>query len=113
MGGIYPMFGWGLHYLPFVIMSRVTYVHHYVPALYFAMMVLVYEIDALVRCMNKPSSSVIQKISYVVIYAALYFGVAGTFWYLRYFSFGMDGAKENWAHLQLVDSWRVSDDNYK
>lgn len=31
-----PLLGYILHYLPFIIMSRVTYFHHYMPALYFA-----------------------------------------------------------------------------
>ncbi len=28
--GLYPLIGWVLHYLPFMAMARVTYVHHYV-----------------------------------------------------------------------------------
>ncbi|KAJ2400461.1 Protein O-mannosyltransferase 2, partial [Coemansia sp. RSA 2559] len=30
--------GWALHYLPFFLMGRVTYLHHYFPAVYFAAM---------------------------------------------------------------------------
>jgi dolichyl-phosphate-mannose-protein mannosyltransferase len=30
-------FGWILHFVPFMVMARVTYLHHYFPALYFAM----------------------------------------------------------------------------
>ncbi|KAJ1895005.1 Protein O-mannosyltransferase 2, partial [Kickxella alabastrina] len=32
--------GWALHYLPFFLMGRVTYLHHYLPALYFALLLL-------------------------------------------------------------------------
>ncbi|ODV79353.1 glycosyltransferase family 39 protein [Suhomyces tanzawaensis NRRL Y-17324] len=113
MGGIYPMFGWGLHFMPFVIMGRVTYVHHYVPALYFAMMVFVYEIELFTLPLNARQASPAKKLAYVAIFAAAYFGVAGTFWYLRHISFGMEGPKEDWAHLTLLRSWRISDDNYR
>ncbi|CAI5758209.1 unnamed protein product [Candida verbasci] len=109
MGGIYPMFGWGLHFMPFVIMGRVTYVHHYVPALYFAMIVFCYEVELFTKDLN---TSVAKKLTYAAIYFALYALVAGTFWYFRYFSWGMDGPKEDWKHLKLIKSWRVSDDNY-
>lgn len=119
MGGIYPMFGWGLHFVPFVIMGRVTYVHHYVPALYFAMIVFVYEVESFTNLIvgphgiKSPHTSLLRKLSYFSIYAFWYVVVAGTFWYLRYISFGMEGPKEDWKHLDLLSSWRISDDNYK
>ncbi|KAJ2330494.1 Protein O-mannosyltransferase 2 [Coemansia sp. RSA 2673] len=31
---------WAIHYLPFFALSRVTYLHHYLPALYFALILL-------------------------------------------------------------------------
>ncbi|ORX71976.1 glycosyltransferase family 39 protein [Linderina pennispora] len=37
--------GWALHYLPFFLMGRVTYIHHYLPALYFALLFLAFQID--------------------------------------------------------------------
>jgi dolichyl-phosphate-mannose-protein mannosyltransferase len=32
--------GWSLHYLPFFLMSRQLFLHHYLPALYFAVLLL-------------------------------------------------------------------------
>lgn len=107
MSGIYPMFGWGLHFMPFVIMGRVTYVHHYLPALYFAMLVFVYEIEAFTRRFRS------NKTVYIAIYVALYALMIGTFWYFRWIAWGMDGPKEDWSHLKLLESWRVSDDEYR
>ncbi|EMG45430.1 PMT2 Dolichyl-phosphate-mannose--protein mannosyltransferase 2 [Candida maltosa Xu316] len=112
MGGIYPMFGWGLHFMPFVIMGRVTYVHHYVPALYFAMIVFCYEVESFTACLNRPNASQKSKLIYLAIFIGLYFMVGYTFWYFRYLSWGMEGKKENWKHLKLLKSWRISDDKY-
>lgn len=111
MGGIYPMFGWGLHFMPFVIMGRVTYVHHYLPALYFAMIVFVYEVELFTRPLKQSTKSSHRYI-YFAIYAGLYALMVGTFWYFRWMSWGMEGAKDEWKHLKLMESWRVSDDNY-
>ena len=94
MGGIYPMFGWGLHFLPFAIMGRVTYVHHYVPALYFAMLVFCYEVESFSSRLNKPNASPVLKLLYLAIYIGLLSLVAGTFWYFRYLSWGMEGPKK-------------------
>ncbi|RKP28448.1 dolichyl-P-mannose-protein mannosyltransferase [Metschnikowia bicuspidata] len=106
MSGIYPMFGWGLHFMPFVVMGRVTYVHHYLPALYFAMLVFVYEVEVVTRRFKS------RPVVYVSIYVGLYALMIGTFWYFRWIAWGLDGPKENWAHLKLLESWRVSDDHY-
>lgn len=111
MGGIYPMFGWGLHFMPFVIMGRVTYVHHYLPALYFAMLVFVFEVDYFTQPLRR-STKPAHRAIYLGIYAGLYLLVIGTFWYFRWIAFGMEGPKLDWKHLTLLPSWRVSDDNY-
>lgn len=111
IGGIYPMLGWGLHFVPFLFMGRVLYVHHYMPALYFAMMVFCYEIELFTISLAKQKSPY-KKLAYILIYLALYAMVAGVFWRWRHMSFGMEGPKENYAHLDLLPSWRIGNDNY-
>lgn len=111
-GGIYPMFGWGLHFAPFVIMGRVTYVHHYLPALYFAMLVLCYEIDLFTSGL-KGSRNVVGKLTYFSIYIAWFALVSLVFWRWRHISFGMEGPRDNYAYLDLLPSWRIANDNYR
>lgn len=112
MGGIYPMFGWGLHYMPFVVMGRVTYVHHYLPALYFAMLVFTYEIEAFTEPLRRSVKTSTRAI-YWAIYIAMYALIIMTFWYLRWMSWGLEGSKNDWKHLDILPSWKIGNDNYK
>ena len=76
------------------------------------MIVFCFEIELWTSKLNKKGASAVSKVAYVALYLALYFIVGFTFYYLRFFSFGMEGPKENWKHTQWLQSWRVSDDNY-
>lgn len=112
MGGIYPMLGWGLHFAPFVIMGRVTYVHHYVPALYFAMLVFCYEFELFTEPLRQ-SRKVIWRLVYWAIVIGSYITVVGVFWHWRHIAFGLLGDKEQYAYLDLLPSWRIGNDNYR
>ena len=101
-GGIYPFLGWFLHFLPFVVMGRVKYVHHYMPALYFAMLVMCYVVDFIDIRVN---SSKFTFIWYLSLYAL----VIGFFIFLSPISFGMYGPSEDWKYLNLLKSWRIHD----
>ncbi|KAI9225614.1 MAG: glycosyltransferase family 39 protein [Piptocephalis tieghemiana] len=48
LGGFLTM-GWFLHFLPFILMSRQLFLHHYFPALYFAILLLAVLFDATTR----------------------------------------------------------------
>ncbi|KJX96974.1 dolichyl-phosphate-mannose-protein mannosyltransferase [Zymoseptoria brevis] len=100
--GIYPLLGWFLHYMPFVAMARVTYVHHYYPALYFAILTAGFIVDWYTR--NLRSTSV-----KVAIFGTLYGLVIFMFWLFRAFCFGMEGSNRQWAHLKWFDQWRMVD----
>lgn len=97
---ILPLVGWFLHYVPFIIMGRVTYLHHYVPALYFAIFLTGGLMESLVvrRC---------NKYFTAVIYITFYLIIVGGFWYLRDLVWGMKGPSKDFAHLKVLKSWMV------
>ncbi|KAA8647530.1 protein O-mannosyl transferase [Aspergillus tanneri] len=97
--GLYPAIGWILHYLPFVIMARVTYVHHYYPALYYAILTFGFCIDWLTQKLN-------NKFRWV-LYACLYTTITGMFMYFRVIVFGIEGPSQEWSHLNWRSGWRI------
>ncbi|CAD6505611.1 BgTH12-01101 [Blumeria graminis f. sp. triticale] len=98
---IYPALGWLLHYLPFIAMARVTYVHHYYPALYFAILNLGFLSDWALRRTRK-------KIQYTA-FAILYTITIGLYIYFMPISWGMIGPSKNYRYLKWIETWRVAD----
>lgn len=99
VAGVYPLIGWFLHYFPFVIMGRVTYVHHYVPALYFAIFVFGYLVEHFIGKANPYVKYPIYSVLFgVLIYTYFFFGP---------FYHGMPGKSKEYEHLQLFSSWKV------
>lgn len=95
-----PLAGWFLHYFPFIMMGRVTYLHHYVPALYFAIFLTGGLMESLIvrRC---------HKYVTAAIYVTFYIIIIGGFWYLRDLVWGMNGPSRDFAHLKVLKSWMV------
>ena len=82
-------------------MARVTYVHHYYPALYFAILTAGFCVDWCTRQMHKG----VQWSIFAVLYAV----VGGLFWLFRAFCFGMEGSNQQWKHLKWFEKWRMAD----
>lgn len=97
---ILPLAGYLLHYVPFVLMGRVTYLHHYVPASYFAIFISGYILETAVARRS-------TKYLKIVIYGLFYVGVVGVFWKYRHFALGMKGPSPTFLHLRLLKSWRL------
>ena len=102
--GLYPVVGWFLHYLPFVAMARVTYVHHYYPALYFAILTMGFVVD----WMTRPLARKDKRLEWAV-YGVLYMLVIGLFMLFRAVVFGMEGDNKQWRHLKWFEKWRITD----
>jgi len=98
---LYPVIGWVLHYLPFIVMARVTYVHHYYPALYFAILTFGFLVDWTTRNQKQP----VQYAVYGVLYAA----TVGLYIYFIPICWGMTGPHANYGYLKWFDGWRITD----
>lgn len=99
--GVYPVIGWFLHYLPFILMGRVTYVHHYYPALWFAILACGF-------CIDWTTAKFGKQLQWGV-YGLLYAAVIGLFVLFRDICFGMVGNNQKWKHLKWFSTWRMSD----
>ncbi|SCU80214.1 LAME_0B02058g1_1 [Lachancea meyersii CBS 8951] len=105
MGGFYPLLGWGLHYAPFVIMSRVTYVHHYLPALYFALLILCYLFEAGCNILGRTKAGNLSRSLIYCFYSAL---VIYGFCYFAPISFGMNGPSGDYSYMNWFQSWTIA-----
>lgn len=97
--GLFPFIAWAAHYLPFVTMGRVTYVHHYVPALYFAILVFGFVVDYFLKDASK-------SVRYS-IYTLLYAGCTGIYIYFSPLCQGMHGPGVKYSKLQWLPGWNV------
>ncbi|KAI9923675.1 Protein O-mannosyltransferase 2 [Aspergillus wentii] len=98
--GLYPVIGWILHYVPFIAMARVTYVHHYYPALYYAILTFGFCVDWLTQRVS-------VKLKWV-IYTSLYMIITAMFVYFRAIVFGIEGPSQQWSHLNWLSGWRIA-----
>lgn len=107
--------GWLLHFVPFCLFSRVEYLHHYLPTLYFAVLMATHLLDHFVWNINTaiyprrkgrvPVSNTVKNIVFVVAT----FIVGGTFWLYRFNSYGLEGSSMAKSHLKLRKSWNLTD----
>lgn len=91
--------GWFFHYIPFFIMGRVTYLHHYFPALYFSILMVPFLMDHFTQ-------NVSQRIQWMV-FIPVYVAVIGTFVHFAPISFGLEGPITNYTSLQWRKTWNI------
>ena len=66
--------GWALHYLPFFLMSRQLFLHHYFPALYFSILTFASVFDLVTSSLRpRLRLQVAGGIAVVAIWSYLYF----------------------------------------
>lgn len=101
IAGVIPAIGWFLHYVPFVVMARVTYVHHYLPALYFAILTFAFLVD-------HTTTNWVNRYVTAGLYIILYALTIGIFVLFAPISFGMTGEPSDYKYLDWFSTWRIS-----
>ncbi|KAI9355729.1 Dolichyl-phosphate-mannose-protein mannosyltransferase-domain-containing protein [Zopfochytrium polystomum] len=94
--------GWFLHYFPFWIMGRVMYIHHYFPALYFAIILFAHVTDHI--------GSKLPRVVHTLLLWGLTAAVIGVFVHFADFAFGMEGPASAYADRKWISSWNLYDD---
>ncbi|CAO3570638.1 unnamed protein product [Mortierella alpina] len=98
--------GWFLHYMPFCVMGRVTYLHHYFPALYFSLLLFSFMLDHLV---NRPRISPQIR---ALVWAVAFGAVTLTFVWFWDTSYGIRGpAADTMRSRQWRKGWNIIDDH--
>jgi dolichyl-phosphate-mannose-protein mannosyltransferase len=92
------LFGaYALHYLPFFLMSRSLYLHHYLPAYMFSCMVLAAQFDSMTRNWRQWLR--------LAVAGAIVGGTVGAFWWLSPLVYGTVLPAEELSRLKLLKSW--------
>eukprot|EP01137_Pigoraptor_chileana_P031262 Opistho-2@18832 len=102
--GVWLLVGWALHYLPFFLMGRVLYFHHYFPALLFSFMLTGIAVDYLLTTIRQWLGHK-RRYVYYALNAVLYAGIAASFVWFRHVTFGMTGPHSQYQHTKLLSSW--------
>lgn len=89
---------WTLHYLPFYLMHRQLFLHHYLPALYFAILILATAIDlAIARATPR------RRLLSVLL---LSFCVMAFFYQFDALTYGKEWTREACEQQQWLPSWQ-------
>ncbi|TCD70275.1 Protein O-mannosyltransferase 2 [Steccherinum ochraceum] len=94
--------GWFLHFAPFLIMGRVTYIHHYLPTLYFAVLMFAHMIDHFIFSSRRLNERT-KWIAFGVITGLL----VASFWWFKGVAFGIDGPINDHWGLHWRKSWNI------
>ena len=98
-GGKLFLGGWSLHYLPFFVIGRVTYLHHYFPALLFAIGMFAFLFDHFIRV----ASLNVRRVTSLALMALFSFA----FWVFREIPYGMTVPVNAMQHAQWLQSWHI------
>ena len=111
--GLMLLMGWGLHYLPFYLMGRVLYFHHYFPALMFSCMLSATTLDLTFKLLSISFLSEHNSVLFRSFLTSSTVALLGySFSLFMPLSYGMGDLKSNepgsLLHgLRWVDAWDI------
>ncbi|KAI9019294.1 Dolichyl-phosphate-mannose-protein mannosyltransferase-domain-containing protein [Phycomyces nitens] len=96
--------GWAFHYLVFYLMGRQLFLHHYLPALYFSILVLAVGLDLVFLRLGS-----LQRALVTVLLVSL---VVHTYLDLSPLTYGTEWTREACEAARWLPSWEISCDGY-
>ncbi|ODV92793.1 glycosyltransferase family 39 protein [Tortispora caseinolytica NRRL Y-17796] len=90
---------WALHYFPFFLMGRQLFLHHYLPALYFAILAIVLTIDIYAGAM--PYNKFLRETIFVTF---LLFSLVAFYRYSR-ITYGTEWTQSECNNAKILDTW--------
>jgi dolichyl-phosphate-mannose-protein mannosyltransferase len=101
VGGLLAL-GWLLQYLPYWVMGRVTYLHHYLPAVLFLAPLMGLVLDTAEALLPAGRRRPHLAWGWTVVVTAVFAQFAPA-------AYGMTGAHTHYARLQWRDLWHLVD----
>ncbi|KAF6750504.1 hypothetical protein DFP72DRAFT_910156 [Ephemerocybe angulata] len=96
------LFGWTFHDVPFLIMGCVTYLHHYLPTLYLAVLMFGHILDRFIFSSRRFSTR-----TNTIVFGVLLSILVATFWWFSGVAIGIDGpVNEHWG-LKWRKTWNI------
>ncbi|KAK4686851.1 hypothetical protein P7C73_g3267, partial [Tremellales sp. Uapishka_1] len=95
--------GWAFQYMPFLIMGRVTYLHHYLPTLWFAVIMAGHVLELFIFGSTKRTRR--NKNIWFLIWTG---SVMFCFWWFKDLALGIHGSVDNQWGWMLRPTWNVS-----
>ncbi|BGP29202.1 Dolichyl-phosphate-mannose--protein mannosyltransferase 2 [Rhodotorula toruloides] len=96
--------GWFFHYFPFLIMGRVTYLHHYLPTLWFSVLMAGVLLDHFFFRSRRLTGR-----TKTLVFAIVAGAVVGTWWWFRACAWGIHGPASNLWGRKWRKTWNIYD----
>jgi dolichyl-phosphate-mannose-protein mannosyltransferase len=85
--------------MPFFIMGRVTYLHHYFPALYFAILLVPFLMDHFTSKLSKRTQAFTWALAYTLVIAV--------FLHFAPLAYGMIGPASDYSSRKWLKTWNL------
>lgn len=95
-------FGWFFHFAPFLVMDRVTYIHHYLPTLYFAVLMFAHVLDHCFFTAKRFS----DKTKNIIFGVNVFLQLAMFYWF-KELAWGIEGPIHEYKHRGWRSSWNL------
>ncbi|GAB5592199.1 hypothetical protein Unana1_07099 [Umbelopsis nana] len=96
--------GWAFHFLPFLLMGRQLFLHHYMPALYFGILGFGAVYDLLTRNF-RPAKKLLATTVVMAVILAVFVVYAPI-------TYGTSWSREECLHSKVMEKWDYSCDTY-